>query len=42
MLQAGLRQPYDAAIMTERGLFPPLWVGEAHLAAMRTFIEKKQ
>ncbi|MDX2139364.1 MAG: enoyl-CoA hydratase/isomerase family protein [Chloroflexota bacterium] len=42
MLQAGLRQPYDDAIMTERGLFPPLWVGEAHMAAMRAFIDKRR
>jgi enoyl-CoA hydratase/carnithine racemase len=42
MLQAGLRQPYDEALMTERGLFPPLWVGAAHMASMRAFMEKKR
>ena len=41
LLQAGLRQPYAEALVAERGLFPALWVGEAHLAAMRAFLEKK-
>lgn len=41
LLQAGLRQPYAEALATERALFPSLWVGEAHLAATRAFIEKK-
>jgi enoyl-CoA hydratase/carnithine racemase len=42
MLQAGLLLPYEAALKAERALFPPLWVGEAHMQAMRSFIEKQQ
>jgi enoyl-CoA hydratase/carnithine racemase len=41
MLQGGLTLPYDAALLHERSLFPSLWVGEAHLTATRSFIEKK-
>jgi enoyl-CoA hydratase/carnithine racemase len=41
LLQAGLHQPYGEALAAERALFPALWMGEAHLAATRAFIEKK-
>ncbi|MCA9911145.1 MAG: enoyl-CoA hydratase, partial [Anaerolineae bacterium] len=41
MLQAGLNLPYEAALGRERDLFPALWTGETHQAAMRAFIERQ-
>lgn len=41
MLQAGLNQPYEAALARERALFPALWTGETHQAAMRAFVERE-
>lgn len=41
MLQAGLNLPYEAALARERSLFPSLWTGETHLAAMRAFTERE-
>ena len=40
LLQAGLRQPYDQALQTERDLFPPLWAAEAHLRAVEAFLNR--
>ncbi len=40
MLQAGLVQPYDAALMTERALFPALWAGEARIKSTQSFADK--
>ena len=42
MLQLGLNQPYEAALLQERALFPSLWVGEAHIASTRAFVESKK
>lgn len=41
-LQAGLNQPYEAALMTERSLFPPLWEGEARAQSMQNFLNRKR
>jgi enoyl-CoA hydratase/carnithine racemase len=39
-LRAGLTQPYDDALMTERGLFPALWSGETHQRALDNPVRK--
>jgi enoyl-CoA hydratase/carnithine racemase len=41
LLQAGLTQPYDQALQTERTIFPPLWAAEAHLKAVEAFLNRK-
>jgi enoyl-CoA hydratase len=41
LLQAGLHQPYQVALQTERNLFPALWAAEPHLEAVRHFLERK-
>ncbi len=41
LLQAGLTQPYDAALTVERDLFPPLWAAEPHLQAVHAFISRE-
>lgn len=41
LLQAGLNQPYEQALQTERALFPAQWVGEAHVQAMQKFLERR-
>lgn len=38
---AALAQPYEAALHTERALFPPLWTGAAHQAAMQQFLARR-
>ena len=40
LLQAGLNQPYDKALQTERDLFPPLWAAEPHLQAVEAFLKR--
>lgn len=40
LLRAGLEQPYEQALTTERDLFPPLWVSEAHDAAVQQFLDR--
>jgi enoyl-CoA hydratase/carnithine racemase len=40
LLQAGLNQPYEAALQTERVLFPPLWAADAHLQALNEYLNK--
>lgn len=40
LLRAGLEQPYTQALATERDLFPPLWVSEAHDAAVQQFLDR--
>ncbi len=42
LLQAGLNQPYEQALQTERAVFPPLWADEPHLQAVEEFIQKQQ
>lgn len=42
LLQSGLVQPYDAALQTERALFPPLWADEPHLSAVEKFLKKRR
>lgn len=42
LLQAGLRQPYEQALQTERDLFPALWAAEPHLDAVQRFLERKR
>lgn len=39
---AALTMPYEEALRAERALFPELWAGRAHQAAMRSFIERKK
>jgi enoyl-CoA hydratase len=41
LLRAGLRQPYEEALATERALFPPLWVGETHVKSLEAFLNKQ-
>ena len=40
LLQAGLTQPYDTALQTERDLFPSLWAAEPHLQAVDAFLKR--
>ena len=40
LLQAGLNQPYQDALQTERDLFPPLWAGESHVQAVEAFLKR--
>lgn len=39
LLQAGWERPYADALALERGLFPPLWAADAHVAAVRAFVD---
>jgi enoyl-CoA hydratase/carnithine racemase len=41
LLQAGIQQPYDVALATERAIFPPLWAAEPHLQAVERFLNRK-
>jgi enoyl-CoA hydratase len=41
LLQAGIQQPYDVALNTERSIFPPLWAAEPHLQAVERFLNRK-
>ncbi|MBK8030295.1 MAG: enoyl-CoA hydratase/isomerase family protein [Chloroflexi bacterium] len=41
LLQAGLNQPYETALMTERSLFPPLWEGETQVRTLQAFLNKR-
>lgn len=41
LLRAGLCQPYEEALLTERALFPPLWVGETHTKSMDEFLNRQ-
>lgn len=40
LLQAGLNQPYETALQTERDLFPPLWAAESHIQAVDAFLKR--
>lgn len=42
LLQAGLTQPYETALQSERDLFPWLWAAEAHLQAVEAFLKRNQ
>jgi enoyl-CoA hydratase/carnithine racemase len=42
LLQAGLTHSYEAALNTERDLFPPLWAAEPHLQAVERFLQRKK
>ena len=41
LLRAGLCQPYEDALLTERALFPPLWVGETHMKSVDEFLNRQ-
>lgn len=41
LLQAGLHQPYDEALQTARDIFPSLWAADAHLDAVKNFLERQ-
>lgn len=41
LLQAGLMQPYEAALQTERDMFPPLWTAEPHVRAVERFLQRR-
>ena len=41
LLQAGLNEPYEAALAAERDVFPPLWADEPHLSAVDEFLKKQ-
>lgn len=42
LLQAGLNQPYEAALKSERDLFPSLWAADAHIQAVETFLNRNR
>jgi enoyl-CoA hydratase/carnithine racemase len=42
LLQAGVNQPYDMALQTERAIFPPLWAAEPHLQAVADFLNRRK
>ncbi|PJF22842.1 MAG: crotonase [Phototrophicales bacterium] len=42
LLRAGLGQPYEQALQTEREIFPPLWAAEPHLKAVDDFLKRQQ
>lgn len=42
LLQAGLTQTYDDALMTERDGFPALWADQPHLDAVAAFLARQQ
>lgn len=42
LLQAGVQQPYENALQTERAIFPPLWAGEPHLKAVADFLNRRK
>lgn len=41
LLQAGLNQSYNKALFTEKEIFPPLWVDEAHVQAVESFFKRQ-
>lgn len=42
LLQAGWTHTYDDALLLEREIFPPLWAGEAHKAAVEAFLIRQR
>ncbi len=40
LLRAGLVQPYEQALQTERNLFPQLWTGETHQRSLDEFLNR--
>ena len=40
LLQAGINQPYELALQTERDIFPPLWADEPHIRAVEAFLNR--
>ncbi|MCU0512362.1 MAG: enoyl-CoA hydratase/isomerase family protein [Anaerolineae bacterium] len=42
LLQAGLTQPYEQALLAERDLFPPLWAAGPHLEAVERFLSRRR
>lgn len=40
VLQAGLNNPYEEALMLERDVFPPLWEAEPHLKATELLVKR--
>ena len=42
LLQAGLNHSYEDALAIEREIFPPLWAGDAHKDAVKTFLERQR
>lgn len=42
LLQAGLTQPYETALQTERSVFPPVWAAESHWDAVTTFLNRRE
>jgi len=41
LLWAGLTQPYEVALQSERALFPALWAAEPHLNAVAKFLNRR-
>lgn len=41
LLRAGITLPAEEADRVEAGVFPPLWAGEAHHAAVAQFLERR-
>lgn len=42
LLQAGVNQPYETALQTERDIFPSLWAAEPHLQAVADFLNRRK
>ncbi len=42
LLQAGVSQPYETALQTERDIFPSLWAAEPHLQAVADFLNRRK
>ena len=42
LLRAGLEQPYEQALGTDRHLFPALWADKPHLEAVDHFLKRQQ
>lgn len=42
LLQAGMNRSYEEALKIEHDLFPPLWVDEPHIQAVRRFLKRQE
>ncbi len=42
LLQAGMTHSYEEALKIEHDLFPPLWIDEPHIQAVRRFLKRQE
>ncbi len=42
LLQAGMNRSYEEALRIEHDLFPPLWIDEPHIQAVRRFLKRQE